>query len=144
MRRGHTAEESSARFGREGSLSFVPDQRQGNEVASEHDQIRTKAVDQGNSGVQRMDGEERVIMEIADQGEGEAVEPFGPARQKKILAHDVWEVGLDQYSVPGESDCASSGTPAEKLASCEWLSQKLKVACRSMRRTATPVENGPP
>ena len=22
--------------------------------------------------------------------------------------------------------------------------QKLKVACRSMRRTATPVENGPP
>jgi hypothetical protein len=25
----------------------------------------------------------------------------------------------------------------------EWV-QKLKVACTSMRRTATPVENGPP
>jgi hypothetical protein len=83
-------------------------------------------------------------MEIADQGDGKAIKPFRPTRQEEILAHDVRTVRLQQDSIPGKSERASGCSPAEKLASCGKGGQKLKDACRSMRRTATPVENGPP
>ena len=41
-----------------------------------------------------MHGKIRVVMEIAEQRDGEAVQPLGPTGQKEILADDARSVRL--------------------------------------------------
>src|ERR1019366_1065132 len=110
--------EASTWFGRERGFPAVSDPGHGNKVAGEHDQVGTKTVDHGDSGMQRMNRKIWVVMEIAEQGDGEAVQPFRPARQEKILAHNARTVRLQQEGIPGKRDGASGGGPAKKLASC--------------------------
>ena len=97
---------------------MVSDEWHGNKVSGEHDQIGTKAVDHGNRGVQRMDRKVRIVVKIAEQSDRKAIQPFRPARQEKILAHDARTVRLEQYSIRGKRDGASGDRPAKKLASC--------------------------
>jgi hypothetical protein len=144
VRRGHLAQQASTWFSRDCSLLMIADPGQGDKVTEKHDQVGTKSVDNGNGGMERVNRKVRVVVEIADQCDGKAVQPFGPTRQKKILANDVRAVGLQQDSVSGKSNGSGGGGSPEKLPSCGNCFQKLKLACRSMRRTATPVENGPP
>ena len=57
-------------------------------------------------------------MEIAEQGDGEAIQTVGPAGQEKILAHDARTVRLEQDSISGKREGAGGCGPAKKLASC--------------------------
>ena len=88
-----------------------------NKVSGEHDKIGTKAVDHGDRGAQRMDGKVRVIVEIAEQGNGKAIQTFRPARKEKILAHDARTVRLEQNRISGKRDGADCGGAAKELAS---------------------------
>ncbi len=91
------------------------------------DQIGMKAVDNGDGGVQRMDREIRVVVEIAEHGDGEAIHPFRPARQEKLLADDARPVRRQQDRIPGDRDCADGGGGAKKLASCGGNQRQTKI-----------------
>jgi hypothetical protein len=128
VRRGELAQEAGARLGRECASAVMAAPGNRNKIAGEHDEIGTETIHDGDGGVQRVDGEVRIVMEIADEGDGEASEAFRPTGQKEILANDVGVVGLEQDSIRGESDSGDGGSPAEKLASCRERGQKLKEA----------------
>jgi hypothetical protein len=127
VRRGHPAQQASTRFGGRRGFFLVSREGNGNEISREHNQIGMKVVNQGYGGMQRMDGKIRVVMEIAKQRDGEAIHPFWPARQEKVLAYDARTVGLEEDSVSGNGDCASSGGGAKKLASCSWDQRQTRI-----------------
>lgn len=85
-----------------------------------------KVVNQGYGGMQGMNRKIRVVMEIAEQRDGEAIQPFWPVRQEKVLAYDPRTVRLEEDSVSGNGDCASSGG-AKKLASCSRDQRQTRI-----------------
>jgi len=73
VRRGHLAKKASAWFHGGRTFDLVPNQGHRNKVSRENDQVRTKAIHQRNGGMQWVGGKIRVIMKIAEQGDGKAV-----------------------------------------------------------------------
>ncbi len=65
-----------------------------------------------------MNREIRVVVEIAEQRNREAIEPFRPAGKNKIPAHNARAIGLDQDGLPGKCKRTGRYGQAEKLASC--------------------------
>ena len=69
--------------------------------------------------MKRMEGEKRVVVKIADEGDGEAIEPARPARKGKIFTDDAREIGLDQDGIAGESErSGGSGRVEESASGC--------------------------
>jgi len=79
MRRSHLSQEASTWLGCERGFPDISERGRGNKVAGEHNQVGTKTVDDGNSGVQRMDREVWVVMKIAEQSDRKTIQLFRPA-----------------------------------------------------------------
>jgi hypothetical protein len=65
-----------------------------------------------------MDRENRIVVEIAEYGDGEAIQPLGPALKVKFLAHNTGKVRSQKDPVSDDCDCADNGNSLKKLASC--------------------------
>jgi hypothetical protein len=127
VRSGDPAQEASAGLSGEGCFLFVAERGHGNKISDEHDQVGMKAVDHADRGMQRMNREKRIVVEIAEHGDGEAIEPFGPALEAKHLTHDAREVRSQKDSVSDDGDCADRGSSLKKLASCGGDQRQTKI-----------------
>ncbi len=127
VRRGQLAQEARAGLGGERSLRRVADRGHGDEVSSERDQVRMKIVHHGNRSAQGMNREIRIVVEIAEHGDGEAIQPFGPALKAKLLPHNARKVRSEKDSVSDDRDCADGGSPVKKLASCGGDQRQTRI-----------------
>ncbi len=66
-------------------------------------------------------------MEIAEHGDGEAIQPFGPALEAKLLAHNVRKVRSQKETVSDDGDCTDRGSSLKKLASCAGNQRQTKI-----------------
>lgn len=55
-------------------------------------------------------------MEVAEQGDGEALQAGGPTREGNFVPHNARSVGLEQYGINGEGGDASGRCEANKLS----------------------------
>jgi hypothetical protein len=127
VRRGHLAQETSTGLGGERGFRFVSYQGHGDKVSGEGDQIGVKAVDHGDGGAQRVDREIRIVVEIAEHGDSEAIQPFRPARQEKLLADDARPVRGQQERISDNRERTGGGSGAKKLASCGGNQQQTSI-----------------
>ena len=86
-----------------------------------------KVLDHGNRSAQRMNREIRVVVEIAEHGDGEAIQLFGPALEAKLLAHNARLVRSQKDSVSDGRDRAGGGGSLKKLASCGGNQRQTKI-----------------
>jgi len=96
VRSGHLAKDVSAWFGGQCRFCLVSEQRHGNKIPSQHDQVGMETVDQRTRRMQRVHRTIRVVVKVAQESDGETVKPFGPARQREILVHDARAIWFQQ------------------------------------------------
>ena len=80
-------------------------------------------------GMQR---EIRVVMKIAKQRDGEAVQCLRPAGQEKVAAHDPRPVRLQQYRIAGKRERANSRSAKKELASCGGDNWQTEIVLRTL------------
>src|SRR5580698_1540136 len=111
-----------------------------------------------------MDGEVGIEMEIAEQGDGEAIHPFGPTREEKILAHEARMVGGQEKRIarnrggsgergePNKFPSSNRGKGQSNRGSLilDWagvgapIQNNLRARFRGVTRTMTSVRGGVP
>jgi hypothetical protein len=102
MGRLQAAEQVCARLRGIGSLLRIAQGRLGHEIAGQHDQIGMQIIDEGNGRPDRVNGEVRVVMEIAEQGDIESVEVGWPPPQPNFAPHELWAIRLNENAVGAE------------------------------------------
>src|SRR5258708_10341833 len=137
MRSGHLAQQAGAWLSGERGFSIVSNEWGRNEISGEHNQIGTEIVDHGDRGVQWVDRKIRVVMEIAEQRDGESIHALRPARQEKVLAHNARAVRFEQDGIPGKRYRASGSSRAEKPASCGRERRHKNLGLRATAATPT-------
>lgn len=63
-----------------------------------------------------MNREIRIVVKVAKQRDGEALQPFRPAPERNFLANDARKVGLDECGVGREADQPSSRRETYKFS----------------------------
>jgi hypothetical protein len=101
------------------------DQRHGDEIAGEHDQFGLEAIDRIDAEMDWLDGEVLVVVEIAQLGDGEAVECGRQAPKRDFETDQVGAVGFAKSrSSPGGTG-GNGRTPSyQKFSSRDWKSPR--------------------
>jgi hypothetical protein len=60
--------------------------------------------------MKRMDRKVGVVVKITQQSDCETIQPFGPAREEKILTHDARLVGRDEGCICGKRERSGGGS----------------------------------
>jgi hypothetical protein len=64
-----------------------------------------------------MDGKIRIVMEVAEEGDGEAFQPLRPTTKRNFLANNSRKVGCDQRGIDGKGSHSSGRCKANKFSS---------------------------
>ena len=96
-----------ARFGGRSRRGRIADPRHAHEIPRQHNQFSAQTIHHGDGRAQRMDGKIWVVMKVAENRDGEAVQPHRPAPQHDFTAHDHGAVRLDQRGINGQCGHAS-------------------------------------
>ena len=116
----HLPEQVGARFGGHccSSVIFVsPEDRRGDEISGNCDQVGAKTVDQADRRMKGMLGKIGVVVEVAEQRDRESVHLGRPAAKSDILAHDARTIGLDENRVGGDGGDSSNRRETNELPS---------------------------
>ena len=66
-------------------------------------------IDHANGGMKRMNREVRIVVEVAEYNNGEAIEFGRPAPQRQVLANDARTIGLNEGGVDADRGNRGSG-----------------------------------
>src|SRR5579864_3457624 len=64
-----------------------------------------------------MDGKMRIVMEVAEQSDGEAFQPLRPTTKRNFLANNSRKVGCDQRGIDRKGSHSSGRCKANKFSS---------------------------
>src|SRR5579863_7983038 len=120
MRRAHLPQESGTWLGVGGSLCFsTVEGGRGNEISCEQDEIWMKSVHHRHRCPERMSREILVVVEVAQQGDGETLQLGRPTPQSNFPAHESRVIGLEESGIGddrgGPRDCCAE----DKLSSAD-------------------------
>lgn len=120
VRRLHLSQQACARLGRGCSFSIAllasAQNRHRNEVAGQDDEVGMKIVYYADRGMKRMFGKVRIVVEVAEQRHGEAVEAGGPTPQGDFLANDLGTIRLNQNRVRSDRSDRSRSSESNEIA----------------------------
>src|SRR5438477_12347764 len=68
-------------------------------------------------GSERVNGKIRIVMEVAEQRDGEAFQPFRPTAERNFLANNSRKVGCDQRGIDRKGSHSGSRCKANKFSS---------------------------
>ena len=66
-------------------------------------------IDHANGGMKRMNREVRIVVEVAEYNNGEAIELGRPAPQRQVLANNARMIGLNEGGVDAGRGNRGSG-----------------------------------
>jgi hypothetical protein len=136
VRGSDLAQETGTGFGCERCSSCVTENWESDKIPSKYDQIGMKGVHHWNGGEQGMDREIRVVVEIADEGDGETIKSQRPARQQKVPAHNARTIRREEDGIAGDRNCAGGCGAAKKLASCRGNKRQTKITLQALKACA--------
>src|SRR5581483_5726725 len=113
--------------------------RGGYEIPSDGDQIGVQFIHHFDRQSDGMYGKDRVVVQVAEQRDREAVHAGRPAPQPKFLAHQPRAHGLDQESIDGKRSCSSGHRHPEKSSSVELRRAQTCFRPRGPRRPLLPA-----
>jgi hypothetical protein len=91
-------------------------ERRCNKVSRQQNQLWTEIVNHADGSSKGMNREIRIVVKVAKQRDGEALQPFRPAPERNFLAHDARKVRLDECGVGREADHPSSRRETYKFS----------------------------
>jgi len=139
VRGAELAQQLSARLSFRRCLGGVAHPRSGNKISGQDDHFGVQVIHQVDGGVNGMYREIRIVMKVAEQGDGETLEARGPARQGDLLAHDANPVGREQRGVGGEGSNASGRCKPDKLSPGECGKGQSVLATLAAGLCSVPV-----
>src|SRR4029077_18905293 len=86
-------------------------------VPGQCDQVGAESIDHPDGRPQRVSGKVRVIVEIAKERDGEAIEARRPAPERDFLPYKTGTVRCKKDSVGSERSCCGSQGEADKFSS---------------------------
>ncbi len=116
--RAHLLQQHSARLGVGSRLLLVSaERRHSHEVPRQHNQIRTQSIDHADCCLQWVRGKVRIVMEVAQNDDGEALQLGGPATKLYLQPHHARVIGLDKKRISGDGRDSGSRGETDKPSS---------------------------